>query len=268
MEIPAAGNTGLLKYYPMNNPLTIAPELPDQTASADWFATHYLQLRKNEGRVYTDWEVNQLPNVDAFHIYYEEWQVRKQSCNKLLKYLGQKQKALTILEIGCGNGWLTAKLATVENATVAGTDINTFELDQANRVFGKKNNISFFYGDLDSEIFEGQAFDIIVFAASVQYFPSLKKILQTALRHITLQGEIHILDTHLYKSELVEAASKRTTQYLTSIGFPEMADCYFHHCIDDVKMFNYKILHDPESWMNTFSRHKNPFYHLVITRGY
>lgn len=268
MEIPAAGNTGLLKYHPMNNPLTIAPELPDHAIATDWFAVQYLKLRKNEGRIYTDREVKQLPHVDPFHIYYEEWQVRKQSCNRLLKYLSQKQKALSVLEIGCGNGWLTNKLATIANTTVTGADINTYELDQAKRVFGKKENISFVYGDLDSEVFEGRAFDIIVFAASVQYFPSLKKILQTALQHITLQGEIHIVDTHLYKAEAVEAASKRTTQYLTSIGFPEMADCYFHHCIDDVKMFNHKILHDPGSWLNKFSRNKNPFYHMVITRGF
>ena len=252
----------------MNNPLTIAPELPEHTASADWFAAHYLQLRKNEGRVYTDREVNLLPDVDTFHIYYEEWLVRKQSCNRLLKYLGQKQKALTILEIGCGNGWLTAKLATLDNATVTGTDINTYELDQAKRVFGYKTNISFVYGDLDSEIFEGQAFDIIMFAASVQYFPSFKKILNKALQHITLQGEIHIIDTHLYKPELIEAAANRTTQYFTSIGFPEMADCYFHHCIDEIKTFNHKILYDPNGWKNSLSLHKNPFYHLVITRRY
>jgi SAM-dependent methyltransferase len=268
MEIPAAGNTGLLKYHPMNNPLTIAPELPSHTASADWFATQYLQLRKNEGRVYTDKEVSQLPDVDPFHIYYEEWQVRKQSCNRLVKYLGQKQKALTILEIGCGNGWLTSKLATVENAIVTGADINTYELDQANRVFGNKNNISFVYGGPDNEIFDGQVFDVIVFAASAQYFPSLKQILNKALQHITLQGEIHIVDTHLYKHESVEAAAKRTTQYFTSIGFPEMGDYYFHHCIDDIKIFNHRILHDPNGWMNTFSIHKNPFYHLIITDRY
>lgn len=268
MEIPATGNTGLLKYHPMNNPLTIAPELPDHTISADWFASHYIELRKNEGRVYTDREVNLLPDVDSFHIYYEEWQVRKQSCNRLLKYLGQKQKALSILEIGCGNGWLSAKLATIKNATVTGADINSYELDQGTRVFGNIPNLNFVYGDLENEIFEGQAFDVIVFAASVQYFPSLKKILNKALQHITLQGEIHIIDSHLYKPEAVEAACKRTTQYLTSIGFPELSDCYFHHCMDDIKIFDYKILHDPNSWLNTFSRQKNPFYHMVITRGY
>ena len=252
----------------MNNPLTIAEQFHEPASSPEWFAAQYYEMRKNEGRIYTDAELRQLPNVDSFHIYHEEWQVRKNSCSRLLKYLRQKQGPLNILEIGCGNGWLTAQLATIENAAVTGTDINTAELEQASRVFGEMQNVQFVYGDLFDEQFEDRAFDVIVFAASIQYFPSVKQVLQKALQHLTLQGDIHIIDTHLYKAEDLATAAERTRYYFTSIGFAEMAECYFHHGIEEVKRFDHKILYDPTHWLNKFGNHKNPFYHMVITNDY
>jgi ubiquinone/menaquinone biosynthesis C-methylase UbiE len=252
----------------MNNPLTIAEQFQEHTSSPEWFAAQYYEMRKNEGRIYTDTELRQLPHVDSFHIYHEEWQVRKNSCNRLLKWLKQKQGPISILEIGCGNGWLTAQMASVENTCVTGADINGPELEQAGRVFGNMPNINFVYGDLYDEFFEDKVFDVIVFAASIQYFSSVKQILKKAMEHVSLQGEIHIIDTHLYKTEELETAAERTKYYFTSIGFAEMAECYFHHGIEEVKKFDHKILYDPSHWLNKFGTHKNPFYHVVITNGY
>lgn len=252
----------------MSNPLTIAKEMQHHKVSAEWFAELYAALRKMERRMYTDAELRELPNISPAHLYYEEWLVRKNSCSRLLKYLKQKQGPLNILEIGCGNGWLTAQLATIEKAVVTGTDINTAELEQGSRVFGGMQNIQFVYGDLFDEQFEDMVFDVIVFAAAIQYFPSIKQILQKALQHLTLQGEIHIVDTHLYKPEEIAAAAERTSNYFSSVGFAGMANCYFHHSIDEVKQFEHKILYDPAHWLNKFSGHKNPFYHVVITNGY
>jgi ubiquinone/menaquinone biosynthesis C-methylase UbiE len=251
----------------MNNPLTIAKRSPDRAASPDCFAAQYHELRKAEGRIYTDSELQHLPDIDPSHMYYEEWQVRKNSCNRLLKYLKQKQGPISILEMGCGNGWLTAQLATVENATITGADINVPELEQAIRVFGSMQNVHFVYGDMYDEQFDEKVFDVIIFAASIQYFPSVKHMLQKALQHVTLQGEIHILDTHLYKPEDLAAAEERSAYYFTSIGFPEMASCYFHHSVEEVKKFEHKFLYDPAHWLNKFSSNKNPFYHVLITNG-
>jgi protein-L-isoaspartate O-methyltransferase len=47
------------------------------------------------------------------HRHYHEWQIRKASSNRLVKYLAKKQKILEILEVGCGNGWLSAKLSVI-----------------------------------------------------------------------------------------------------------------------------------------------------------
>lgn len=252
----------------MNNYLTIAQETGGRLLPAETFAAQYYELRKNEGRIYTDEVLKQLPHADPLHMYYEEWLVRKNSCQRLLKWLKQKQTALSILEIGCGNGWLTAQLAGLHNSLVTGADINAAELEQAARVFGQMPNINFVYGDLYEEYFDDKAYDVIVFAAAVQYFPSLQQLLKKALQHTTLQGEIHIMDSHLYKPEEVTGAAERSSSYFTSMGFPEMAGCYFHHSIDDLRHFGHRILYDPTHWLNKFSSNKNPFFHVMINNDF
>jgi ubiquinone/menaquinone biosynthesis C-methylase UbiE len=55
---------------------------------------------------------------------------------------------------------------------ITGLDINFTEIQQAARVFNGCQKIKFVYGDLRSGILYGRQFDIIVFAASIQYFPA------------------------------------------------------------------------------------------------
>ena len=50
-------------------------------------------------------------------------------------------------------------------------------------------------------------------------------------------GEIHIIDSPFYKNDAITEAQKRTLNYYTSIGFPEMASNYFHHSVDDILEF-------------------------------
>ena len=66
-------------------------------------------------------------------------------------------------------------------AKVTGMDINTVELTQARKVFAKVTNLKFSEGDIRSGILGDEKFDLIVFAASIQYFESLKEILKVAI---------------------------------------------------------------------------------------
>src|SRR5215218_10047902 len=100
-----------------------------------YFEQAYISLRGKEGRIYSDEQVSELPQVTDDHLYKKEWDVRKASCKRLIEYLQKKEGPLKILEIGCGNGWLANQLATLEGASVKGVDINWIELDQAARVF-------------------------------------------------------------------------------------------------------------------------------------
>lgn len=233
---------------------------------AEDFEQLYIRLRQKEGRVYTDEQVASLPYINKNHPHYREWVIRKNSCKALLSYIEHRKNILSILEVGCGNGWLTAKLANVADTT--GLDINTTELEQAKRVFGKISNLKFVNGSLESDKIQDAKFDMIVFASSIQYFPSLKQTIGLAIERLTLLGEVHILDSPFYQLHEIEAARQRSRAWFSSVGHLEMASNYHHHSLHELDNFQYKILHHPHSWRSKLSIKKNPFYWISIKNRY
>ncbi|HEX9509185.1 MAG TPA: class I SAM-dependent methyltransferase [Puia sp.] len=210
----------------------------------------YSGSRSRENRSYTDEEVALLPDIAEDHPHHREWLIRQLSCRRLTRYLTFKKQEASILEIGCGNGWLSSQLAMVPGSRVVGLDLNLMGLQQAARVFDYQPNLKFIYGDFRSGILQGLSFDIIVFAASIQYFPSLRSILETALEHLNKDGEIHILDTRFFRPKELEAARKLTASYYASLGFPEMAKHIFHPGIRELGAFNHRYLYNPRSFRN------------------
>jgi len=238
--------------------------LPVDEITSNDFTQQYIPLRQQEERLYSDEEVTMLPEVTDTNRHKQEWHLRKKSCQRLVQYLRKKQKPLKILEVGCGNGWLCHQLAKIKDTTVVGLDINFVELQQATRVFKEQPNLSFFYGDIQSSVLHASQFDIIVFAASLQYFKSLNEIINNALLHLKEGGELHILDTPFYMGNEVRFARQRSEDYFTAIGFPRMTDFYFHHSIENLKYYPYKFLYNPYSITNKLSGDKNPFYWIRI----
>ena len=228
------------------------------------FETLYIRLREQEGRMYTDEELLSLPEISTTHFHCEEWRIRKNSSQKLIAHLKKKNKPLEILEIGCGNGWLSRNLSTIPGSRVIGTDINFTEIQQAARVFQDVPNLHFMYVHIEPGVFKEKKFDSIVFAASIQYFPSLSEIIKKTLRLLKPGGEIHIIDSHFYPLADISEAKHRSVLYYESAGFPEMAAYYFHHSLDELEDFKYSILYDPQKLLYKFSPNKNPFYWICI----
>ena len=210
----------------------------------------YTGSRFRENRLYSDQEVARLPDIAPEHPHYKEWRSRKKACRRLLHYLNVRKRGAGILEIGCGNGWLSAQLAAIPGSRVVGLDLNFSELKQAARVFHRQHNLKFIYGDFFSGVLHELTFDIIVFSASIQYFPSLRGVLYSAMQHLRNDGEIHILDSHLYRPNELEAARKQTKTYYTSLGLPEMAEYTFHPCTRDLSPFRCEYLYNPHSVWN------------------
>ncbi|MEO8771633.1 MAG: class I SAM-dependent methyltransferase [Ferruginibacter sp.] len=230
----------------------------------DAFEKMYVSIREKEKRVYQDAEVVMLPNISASHTHYKEWLVRKRSVNRLFNYLEKKNKPLSILEVGCGNGWLIAQLSTLPGSNAIGIDINKIEIEQAKRVFSKKHNLEFLQTDLDKNNLKDKKFDAIIFAASISYFDSLEAIISRALSFLNKDGEVHVLDSFFYKKSEIDTAKKRAYDYCESLGHVEMTEHYFHHCIDTLKNFNHKILFNPLGFKNKLSGTRDPFPWIVI----
>lgn len=223
------------------------------------FEKKYIMTRGLENRLYSDEEVMRLPEIYPGHTHQQEWELRKRSSRKLIRYLAAKGRPGSILEVGCGNGWLSHHLAGIPGSRVTGLDINFTELQQAARVFSDDPNLHFVHGDLRSGILGELSFRYIVFAASVQYFPSFKKIVHLALSYLDTGGELHITDTHFYKAGEIDAAKRRTQGYYASLGYPEMADFYFHHDMADLQSFDHRWLSDPHSIANRIRGRRQGF---------
>ncbi len=229
------------------------------------FEKKYIITRSLENRVYADEEVMKLPQVGPNHTHWNEWQSRRRSCKRLVRYLAGKKRPLEVLEIGCGNGWLSHQVAEIPDTQVTGLDINFTELQQAARVFSDDPNLSFIHGDLRSPVLAELQFDIILFAASLEYFPSLKKIIHRSLCYLKPEGEIHIIDTRFHRGADIPTARLRTLAYYTSLGYPEMADFYFHHSTQDLRSFHHVLLYNPNSFMARLAGNRSDLPWIRIT---
>ncbi len=230
------------------------------------FEDHYLSLRQKEGRLYSDTEVQLLPDIAKQHPHYAEWQSRKESVSRLRNYFGKKLSLLKILEVGCGNGWLSHFLAYIPGCDVTGTDVNFTELQQGSRVFSHIPNLKFVYGGIDAAELEGEYYDFIVFASSIHYFSCLETIIETARKKLRPGGEIHILDTPFYKRNELAAAKLRTEAYYQATGFPEMAEYYYHHSMDNLQTYSPKILYSTSFINRRLLNNKNPFPWICIRK--
>lgn len=209
------------------------------------FENQYLAVREKEHRRYSDDELHSLPYLQD-HIHAKEWKLRAKSCKRTIKYF-HRSKQRTFLDLGCGNGWYTIRLAEKEGSLVLGMDVNTPELEQATRVFDKPN-LYFARGDIFKSNIPENSFDCIVLNASVQYFSNLKMLIERLFKLLTAHGEIHLIDSPFYSSGDCETAAERTQEYYSRLGFPEMAAFYFHHTYEELSEFDYVILYNPVRW--------------------
>jgi SAM-dependent methyltransferase len=231
----------------------------------------YLKVREKEGRLYSDDIVATLPLFPKNHTLSNEWQARSQSAKRLRTYLFQKNTSLKILDLGCGNGWLSNFLAQ-DNHFVFGVDQNLFELKQAQRVFLANSKLHFLKADIFSAPFPKESFDIILLASAVQYFPDLTKLLETLCKYLKPKGEIHILDSAFYAEDEIQPAIHRSETYYSSLGYSEMSKYYFHHRFSELEKFSPKWLYIPNShilyFKKLFGKIDSPFPWVVIKKEY
>lgn len=233
------------------------------------FESIYLKVRDKEKRVYSDEELGNLPFASDANPYKKEWKLRTKSFQRFKKYLQTKKENLNILDLGCGNGWFCGQTSKSFNHNFDCVDVNLTELKQGRRVFDS-DNINFICADIFMSEFSNSSYDIVIVNAAVQYFLSIKKLLNKLLSLINASGEIHIIDSPFYLEYEVKNARKRTADYYNSIGFPEMTKNYFHHSWDELSEFNCKILYNPNTVKKIFRKlfliNDSPFPWLKITR--
>lgn len=202
----------------------------------------YIAVRDSEQRVVNDDLLKTLPVTPSAYIHHNEWEIRTRNFHRFLKYIQGLKKPLSILDVGCGNGWMSAQLNRVGHSVTA-VDLNMTELQQAEKVFGTNERLKWVYADIMEDTIDAVNFDVIVFGASCQYFNNITTLTKRIMPWLCKKGSIHLLDSFFYAATDIQAAHDRTAAYYNSIGHPIMSEYYFHHSISDLKKLGYKKLY-------------------------
>jgi SAM-dependent methyltransferase len=224
------------------------------------FEKNYMAIRALEHRIYSDHIVRTLPEIHRSHPLKKEWDIRKKSFHKFKKYLQSIQGPCKILEVGCGNGWLSFNLSKLGH-DVIGLDVNETELRQGARTFHDQPDLSFVYADIFSFALLSR-FDVILLASSLQYFENSKILFSSLFDLLSEHGEIHIIDTPFYEKAELDAAQTRSTAYFDKFKLTGKP-FYFHHSLESLNDFSFQVLYNPKSiirrvW-STFVKNDSPF---------
>ena len=237
------------------------------TARFGAFEKDYLGIRAKEKRVFNIEEIRKLPQVSADSPHASEWKMRAGSIDRFIRYL-KKRKPVTIIDIGCGNGFFSNIISTYAN-NVYGVDVNLLELQQAAVAFEANPKLQWYYLDIFSEYaFEEDTIDLITFCCSFQYFTEVEALIHKCSSLLKPGGSIHIIDTPFYPKQDLERARKATAQYYHNLGFDTLAQHYFHHSIEQIKAFDPIIHYQPNRnfFSSLFRKNDSPFPWIEIRK--
>jgi SAM-dependent methyltransferase len=191
----------------------------------------YLAVRRKEERVVSVSQIRLLPDTPSGTPHADEWLIRKRSYQRLHRYLHSRFSSpeTSILDVGCGNGWMTNALSQNGRFNATGIDLNMTELALADEAFSGSPRVQFAYGDILGGALSGRTFDAIVVASSCQYFSNLAELMGALRDLLQPGGEIHVIDTPFYMDDKIPQARERSRAYYHLLGYPDMANCYFHH---------------------------------------
>ena len=181
------------------------------------FEKSYLQVRKKEKRIYSDDEIKLLPYASKRNPHKDEWALKVKSFLRFKKYLSQKNSRLNILDLGCGNGWLTGQLAKEFEHNYFCIDVNLTELEQAARVF-KNDKIKFIYANIFTTTLPENTFDLVIINSALQYFYNISFLMKEIFFISKSYGEVHIIDTPFYNTHEIIQEKNKTLKYYHSIG--------------------------------------------------
>lgn len=222
--------------------------LVQRALAADPFERQYLAVRQQEGRVYSDAQVRALPRPGGALGASHEWRVRAVSCRRLLRHLQARGGSGPLLELGCGNGWLSQRLAAGLQREVCGVDVNRTELAQAARVFAANPRLSFVAGDIHTLPLPPQRFDAIVLPACIQYFADPRALVVRLLGLLQHDGELHVIDSPFYADAAqAQASAARSLRYFSGLGCAELAGQYHQHTWTALDGIVLRRLFDPRS---------------------
>ncbi len=229
------------------------------------FEAQYSHLREQEGRILSPDEIRRLPVTDSDQPFHREWEMRRNTIANFLTYLQKKKGPLSVLDLGCGNGFFSALIAK-QGHEVAGVDVCLFELEQASKIFGSQNP-TWYYADFLSDKLHERSFDLITFNASFQYFSKPAQVIAHALTMLGPNGEIHILESPFYENEDdAEAARQKSLKHFQEMGSPGMIGFYHFNTWSVLQGFEYEVQSKNKLLSKLIGKAVSPFPWIVIAK--
>lgn len=214
----------------------------------------YLRTREREGRLLSLEAIRRLPWAAPGDPDAALWKQRAETSSRVVRRL-MSRGARRVLDLGCGYGWLSARLAREGNMQVVAVEAIPAELERAREAFGDVPNIEWICVDVFDRTWTPEAFDAVVLCASIQYFESLPALVDRLSRLLHKSGEILVFDSPLWRRREVEAARFRSQRYYASRGLPELAAAFHHHAREDLDALGAVWHYLPDSWWSRAQRH-------------
>lgn len=189
----------------------------------------YLAAREREGRRLGVEAVRRLPDPPPGSPHAREWRTRAASADRLLSHLSGR-RARTVLDLGCGTGWLAARMARTLGARVTGVDVNRSELALAAEAFDGVAGLELVLADVFEDVLPRESFDAAVVASAAQYFPDLPRLVTRLFELLAPGGEVLLFDGPLWRSAAEAAGARgRSRLHYESVGTPGLAEAFHHH---------------------------------------
>jgi SAM-dependent methyltransferase len=178
--------------------------LPESEAHYSRFIADYETVRRSEGRGSTSANYYRaLPFKDLNGQHKSDWRIRARSFNVLVKnVLTRLQdplgRALRVLDLGAGNGWLSNRLASQGDRVIA-VDLLVNEQDGLGAWKHYEHSFTPVQAEFNHLPVMDRFADAVIFNASFHYSENYAQTLREALRVLSPKGLIVIMDSPVYR---------------------------------------------------------------------
>jgi SAM-dependent methyltransferase len=165
-----------------------------------------------------------LPFRDLTGRYAEDWHIRARSFqalahNVLTRLQNPLERSLKILDLGAGNGWLSNRLAAQGDRVLA-VDLSVNEEDGLGAWKYYEHSFTPVQAEFNRLPVMDRFADAVIFNSSFHYSENYAETLREALRVVTPDGRIIILDTPVYRRSQTgdQMVQERRAQFKEHFG--------------------------------------------------
>ncbi|HUE97913.1 MAG TPA: class I SAM-dependent methyltransferase [Anaerolineales bacterium] len=200
--------------------------LPESEAHYARFIADYEAVRRSEGRGSASAEYYRvLPFKDLSGHFRGDWRIRARSFNVLVKNVLTRlqdplERSLKVLDIGAGSGWLSNRLAAQGDRVIA-VDLLVNEQDGLGAWKYYEHSFIPVQAEFNHLPVMDHFADTVIFNASFHYSEDYTITLKEALRVLSTEGRIVIMDSPVYRRDISgeKMVEEREAQFKQKYGF-------------------------------------------------